>query len=405
VIALHRRCWWARLIAGILGALTVSSASWGEVDRQFELSLSGQFFPNIKSGSADVRQQFLTGLEAEFTSDFDSDHLIGTFLPYGRIASSGGEMNHADIRELNLLYTANDWEAVAGISRVFWGVTESGHLVDIINQTDQLEGFDGEDKLGQPMVRASRLFDQDVLDLYVLPGFRERAFLPSDQPLALPFPIEEDKGLYGARNGQQHVDLAARFSGYRGLVDYGLSWFSGTSRDPEFIVQPNGTFRPRYPLINQWGLDVQLTLDSWLWKLEAIHRAFETEALTSDFNASIGGAEYTIYELADSLFDLGLLAEWHVDSRDDRTTVPLQNDLFVGMRASFNDTQSSEFLAGVFSDLDDRSGSFRLEASRRVLDDARITLEAQTFLDVDPDNAISYLQDSDFIVLSLQLFF
>ena len=405
MIALHRRCWWARLIAGILGALTVSSASWGEVDRQFELSLSGQFFPNIKSGSADVRQQFLTGLEAEFTSDFDSDDLIGTFLPYGRIASSGGEMNHADIRELNLLYTANDWEGVAGISRVFWGVTESGHLVDIINQTDQLEGFDGEDKLGQPMVRTSHLFDQDVLDLYVLPGFRERAFLPSDQPLALPFLIEEDKALYGARNGQQHVDLAARFSGYRGLVDYGLSWFSGTSRDPEFIVQPNGTFRPRYPLINQWGLDVQLTLDSWLWKLEAIHRAFETEALTSDFNASIGGAEYTIYELADSLFDLGLLAEWHFDSRDDRATVPLQNDLFIGMRASFNDTQSSEFLAGVFSDLDDSSGSFRLEASRRVLDDARITLEAQTFLDVDPDNAISYLRDSDFIVLSLQLFF
>ena len=405
MIALHRRCWWARLIAGILGALTVSSASWGEVDRQFELSLSGQFFPNIKSGSADVRQQFLTGLEAEFTSDFDSDDLIGTFLPYGRIASSGGEMNHADIRELNLLYTADDWEAVAGISRVFWGVTESGHLVDIINQTDQLEGFDGEDKLGQLMVRASRLFDQDVLDLYVLPGFRERAFLPSDQPLALPFPIEEDKGLYGARNGQQHVDLAARFSGYRGLVDYGLSWFSGTSRDPEFIVQPNGAFRPRYPLINQWGLDVQLTLDSWLWKLEAIHRAFETEALTSDFNASIGGAEYTIYELADSLFDLGLLAEWHFDSRDDRATVPLQNDLFIGMRASFNDTQSSEFLAGVFSDLDDSSGSFRLEASRRVLDDARITLEAQTFLDVDLDNAVYYLQDSDFIVLSLQLFF
>ena len=405
MIALGRGCWCSRLIAGILGALAVASSSWGDVDRQFELSLSGQFFPNIKSSSADVRQQFLTGLEAEFTSDFDSDHLIGTFLPYGRIASTGGEMNHADIRELNLLYTADHWEAIAGISRVFWGVTESGHLVDIINQTDRLEGFDGEDKLGQPMLRTSHLFDQDVLDLYVLPGFRERAFLPSDQPLALPFPIEEDKTLYGARNGQQHVDLAARFSGYRGMVDYGLSWFSGTSRDPEFIAQSNGTFRPRYPLINQWGLDVQLTLDSWLWKLEAIHRAFETEALTSDFSAGIGGAEYTIYELADSLFDLGLLAEWHVDSRDDRTTVPLQNDLFVGMRASFNDTQSSEFLAGVFSDLDDRSGSFRLEASRRVLDDARITLEAQTFLDVDPDNAISYLQDSDFIVLSLQLFF
>jgi hypothetical protein len=46
-----------------------------------------------------------------------------------------------------------------------------------------------------------------------------------------------------------------------------------------------------------------------------------------------------------------------------------------------------------------------VEASRRILDDARITLEAQTFVDVDSGNALSYLEDSDFIVLSLQLFF
>ena len=109
--------------------------------------------------------------------------------------------------------------------------------------------------------------------------------------------------------------------------------------------------------------------------------------------------------MADTLFDLGLLAEWHGDSREDRATVPMQNDLFAGLRASFSDTQSSEFLAGVFSDLDDGSNSFQVEASRRILDDARITLEAQTFVDVDSGNALSYLEDSDFIVLSLQLFF
>jgi len=314
-------------------------------------------------------------------------------------------MNHVDIRELNLLYTRDDWEGIVGISRVFWGVTESGHLVDIINQTDQLEGFDGEDKLGQTMIRISRLFDRNTVDLYVLPGFREREFLPSDQPLALPFPVSDDKPLYGADNDAQHVDFALRLSGYQGIADYGLSWFSGTSRDPEFIVQPSGAYQPRYPLIHQAGLDLQLTLDSWLWKLEAIHRAFESDTVTDDFTAVIGGTEYTIYGLVDALFDLGLLAEWHGDSREDRTTVPMQNDLFAGLRVSFSDTQSSEFLAGVFSDLDDGSNSIRVEASRRILGDARITLEAQSFVDVDSGNALSYLKDSDFLVLSLQLFF
>ena len=392
-------------LAGVLCAATFTSPAFGEISRQFELSLQGQFFPSLSSGSTDIREQFFTGLEAEFTSDFDSNHLIGTFLPYGRVASAGGDMNHVDIRELNLLYTRDDWEGIVGISRVFWGVTESGHLVDIINQTDQLEGFDGEDKLGQTMIRISRLFDRNTVDLYVLPGFREREFLPSDQPLALPFPVSDDKPLYGADNDAQHVDFALRLSGYQGIADYGLSWFSGTSRDPEFIVQPSGAYQPRYPLIHQAGLDLQLTLDSWLWKLEAIHRAFESDTVTDDFTAVIGGTEYTIYGLVDALFDLGLLAEWHGDSREDRTTVPMQNDLFAGLRVSFSDTQSSEFLAGVFSDLDDGSNSIRVEASRRILGDARITLEAQSFVDVDSGNALSYLKDSDFLVLSLQLFF
>ena len=394
-----------RLLAVVLWASAFASPAPADVSKQFELSLQGQFFPGLSSDPADIREQFFTGIEAEFSSDFDSEHLIGTFLPYGRIASGGGEMNHVDIRELNLLYTQDNWEGIAGISRVFWGVTESGHLVDIINQTDQLEGFDGEDKLGQAMIRISRLFDQSTVDLYALPGFREREFLPSGQPLALPFTISDDKPLYGAGNEAQHMDFALRLSGYQGIADYGLSWFSGTSRDPEFVLQSTGTYRPRYPLIHQAGLDLQLTLDSWLWKLEAIHRTFESDTVTDDFTAIIGGTEYTIYGLADALFDLGLLAEWHGDSREDRTTVPMQNDLFAGLRVSFSDTQSSEFLAGIFSDLDDGSDSVRVEASRRILGDARITLEAQSFVNVDSGNALSYLKDSDFIVLSLQLFF
>ena len=39
-----------------------------------------------------------------------------------------------------------------GVRRVFWGVAESNHLVDVINQTDAIENPDQEDKLGQPML-------------------------------------------------------------------------------------------------------------------------------------------------------------------------------------------------------------------------------------------------------------
>ena len=59
---------------------------------------------------------------------------------------------HGDIRELAYVHASDDWELRLGIRKEFWGVTEFQHLVDVINQTDGVEDFDGEDKLGQQMV-------------------------------------------------------------------------------------------------------------------------------------------------------------------------------------------------------------------------------------------------------------
>ena len=56
------------------------------------------------------------------------------------------------------------------------GVTESRHLVDVLNQVDGVEDIDEEDRLGQPMINISTQRDWGSVDLFVLPGFRERTF-------------------------------------------------------------------------------------------------------------------------------------------------------------------------------------------------------------------------------------
>ena len=55
-------------------------------------------------------------------------------------------------------------ELRAGIGRVFWGVTESYHLVDVINQTDLVENVDRKDKLGQPLVNFTLVRDWGALE-------------------------------------------------------------------------------------------------------------------------------------------------------------------------------------------------------------------------------------------------
>jgi len=372
------------------------------------LELEARVFPTDSEDPARFNDDFAASFEPELRSTFNEGNTITKFTPFVRWSSRDHERRHADIRELYVLHSLDSWETLAGVTKVFWGVTESNHLVDIINQTDFLEGFDGEDKLGQPMVRFSRSFEQSALTLFILPGFRERQFLSMDNPLSLPFPINNDSPLYESSDGQSHVDFASRFSGYRGIMDYGLSWFSGTSRDPYFVPAEDGRLIPFYPLIDQFGLDIQITKDAWLWKLEAIRREFNNATSIEDFSATVGGFEYSFYGMADGLFDLGLLAEYHYDSRDsraDRVPVIFQNDVFAGMRFGFTDAESSEILAGVFVDQDDQSTSFRIEANRRIFTDARINLEAQVFSSVDPGNPIYYLRHSDFLRLSLELYF
>ena len=109
--------------------------------------------------------------------------------------------------------------------------------------------------------------------------------------------------------------------------------------------------------------------------------------------------------MADGLFDLGLIAEYHYDDRGDPAAVTFQNDLFLGMRFGFNDAESSEILAGAFYDFDDQSSAIRIEANRRLTNNAKISIEAQLFTNVDIGNITYGLRHSDYILLSLQYFF
>ena len=71
-----------------------------------------------------------------------------TFKPYVRLELQEGGDNLFDIREAMYLTYGDEWELRAGVGKVFWGVTEAVHLVDIINQTDVREDVGREEKLG-----------------------------------------------------------------------------------------------------------------------------------------------------------------------------------------------------------------------------------------------------------------
>ncbi|MBW2149143.1 MAG: hypothetical protein JRG73_11840 [Deltaproteobacteria bacterium] len=329
-----------------------------------------------------------------------------TVVPFAHIEFDDEERRHFDLRELNWLHVGADWDLLVGVGKVFWGVTESRHLVNIINQTDLVEDPDEEDKLGQPMLKLALPRDWGTLTLFVLPRFRERTFPGRKGRLRGEIPVDTDRPVYDTSLEEWHLDLAARWTHTLGDWDIGLAHFWGTNREPRLLPDQDNAVRPvlipRYDLIHQTSLDVQFTTGGWLWKLEAITRGGHG----ARFAALVVGFEYTFFGVFGTAADLGVLGEYLYDGRgDDAPATPFDDDVFVGARLALNDPQSTEVLAGAIVDRDTQATFANVEASRRFGDRWTIELEARAFINIQPSDVLFGLRRDDYVQIRVARYF
>ena len=325
-----------------------------------------------------------------------------TISPFALLDGQDSKRSHVDLHEAYWRHLGENWDLLAGVNKVYWGVTESRHLVDIINQVDGVVDVDEEDRLGQPMISLSTQRDWGRLELFVLPGFRERTFSGVDGRLRFTLPVDDDNSIYESGAEEKHIDFAVRYSHYIGDWDIGAHLFYGTGREPRFTLSAgNQQLLANYDLITQAGIDLQYTKGAWLWKFEGIVR----NGQGATFGALVGGFEHTFYQIRQSAADLGLLIEYLYDDRDDDPALApatlFQNDLFAGLRLAFNDIQDTSILAGAIVDLDNQSTLFQVEAQRRLGDHWSAEIQGRFFLNVDNDLRLGSFRNDSFVNLSL----
>lgn len=388
----------------LLATLTNSAVHAGEWDITGFLGIDGRAFwedARYDDQNDDLNVSIAFQPEVYWQSD-DRKRRI-SFVGFARADSNDSQRTHADIREAHWSFEARDWDLNLGINKVFWGVTESRHLVDVINQTDLIEDIDQEDKLGQPMVNFNLQRDFGRFEFFVLPWFRERTFAGPDGRLRPPLPVDTDNPIYESDDEQNHVDIAIRYSHYFGDLDVGVYLFDGTSREPRFVTNPDGDrLLPYYEQMTQAGVDLQYTRDAWLWKLEAITRNTTDDA----FQAVVGGFEYTFYGIRSSAADLGILLEYSYDGRSaDAPPVSFDNDLFAGARFALNDAQDTSVLAGFAVDLDTNELFFNVEAERRFGDSLLAELRLRSFANSSLGDAGFSFENDDYIQLRLSWYY
>ncbi len=321
---------------------------------------------------------------------------------FGRLDLHDRRKSHLDVREAYWQVLKDKWELSIGAKKIFWGVTEIAHLVDIINQTDAVEGFDGEDKLGQPMALFTYLTDKiGTFDLFYLPFHRERTLIGEAGRFRPPFPLE-DQAIFESDLEHWHPGAAFRWSHNIGIADIGLSHYYGLAREP-LVVQDFGIggFRliPFYNIVNQSGLDLQITHHSVLWKLEWVGN-FNKQKNYTAFDA---GIEYTIGNIKSSGKDLGLLLEYLYDGRGE--IIGFDNDIFVGGRLAFNDISDSEILGGALIDVEQGSVLLSVEAARRIKDSWKLELETRVVLNAKPEEISYAVRDDSFLKITAFKYF
>lgn len=380
-----------------------------------ELQLKGDISGQYRYFSDDGERPGLSDNDISLAAEMELYYPVAdsrdsfTFTPFYRWDEHDGDRTHGDIRELNWQKVEQNWELTVGVSRVFWGVTETVHVVNIINQVDLAENPDEEDLLGQPMINLTLVSGWGDLDLFVLPYFRERIFPgPDGRPGTTPA-ISNSKAIYDSGAEQWHTDFAARWSNSVGSWDMGAYQFYGTSREPRvdpafYEIKSDGQVEltPIYDIINQTGVDLQATFDAWLLKLEAIYR----DAPQERFFSGAAGFEYTFFDVRSTGADIGIISEYQFDDRALLlATDNDDDDISLGLRLNLNDINSTELIAAVVQDVDDHSRYYYLEASRRIGNAFKLSVEARGVANVAADNPLRIYENENYLQVELGYFF
>ena len=344
-------------------------------------------------------EYFSTIFNPEIYIEWDNSNQLIQFEGFARLNQYDIEQTHWDIRELYYQNIIANWELSVGKKQIYWGFTESNHLVNIINQDDLLEGNGVANKLGQSMIHVSNYSEMGTVDVMLMRGFNPIQFPGYKGRLRPPFAVDYASTTYESEDGVDNTDLAVRWSHSVNTFDVGVSHFKGTSRTPIFPGSGIGNFAPHYELIDQTGLELQASLGSMLWKLEAIQRKSDRKTI----RAYTFGGKYTL--VTKSGCDIGILAEYNYDNRGAESITGLNDDVFVGLRIGLNDEQSTSFLGGMNKDNENGTISYFAEASRRLGDSWKINMKAFGFKDVAENEFLYLLRKDGFVELSLVKYF
>lgn len=375
------------------------------------LDVGTRIFPRNRQFAGQARSNALPyiGGWGRVNVSWDEGNSRFTVQPYGRYDILA-RRDLVDVAEAHVFHRAGNWSALAGVHTVFWGVTESRHLVDVINQIDRTGDVDEEDRLGQPMLNFNWLGgDVGTLSLFALAGFREQNFPERKDRLRGPVLVSERSAIFNEEGLTRHLAFAARYFNTFdigvGSADFAVSYFNGMGRTPLLtpaLLAGGPALIPVYDRIDKVGNELLIVNGDLQLKFEGSY----SRQFRDDVFAAVGGFEYTLNDFLASGIDIGLLAEYLFDDRNNNQPVVTgDNDVFGGLRMTFNNEFNTQLLAGVTVDHKTEEIFGSLDVTSRLTDDISLSVALRMFGNVPGNSPHAFLNKDDYIDVKFTKYF
>ena len=317
--------------------------------------------------------------------------------PYYRYDHNDKNRSLFDFKENNFIYLENNYEIKFGISEVFWGITESKNLVDIINTIDYTDG-DQKAKLGQPMVSYSTFSDKiGLLELYFLPTFKKPSQIGEKGRLRFSKPIERHNVVYEGGAGENVPSWAFKWERSIRNIDLSIQGFRGNSRESSVIpLIENNTLKyfAGYERVTQLGSYLQAISGPFINKIEVIKR-----------NGQKNSDNVRENRLFEKKWDITAFIEYSNDDRGNDSVDILQNDLFIGTRLMLNDVEGTELTTFSTFDLDGGGNTALVKLGSRLSENMRFTGIYQAYWSTNnKDILYSFRRDNYFGLKAVRYF-
>ncbi|PWK17623.1 hypothetical protein LV89_04339 [Arcicella aurantiaca] len=257
--------------------------------------------------------------------------------PYLRITAFDKSRSHIDLREGYLLYSAKSWDAKMGFQNISSGFAQGFSVMNVINQTDDLEVPWSPVALGQPMINLGYLKKNFAFRAMAMPFFRVKKLPDFDSRLNIyPLPINTQNAKIESNNVSWAIKLSDKFLADK--LETEVIYFEGLSNTPYIIPTPDfSSLNLNYLRMNYLGLSSQYVWKSLVVKGEYAYRRQNNQ----EYWGGMVGFEYPFANIGGSAIEMNLFAEYFYDAWRDKNHFPFSKIALLGNRVDFGDIQST----------------------------------------------------------------